>query len=147
MTQTAPLPPEIRDRLQGRNIIVFDGVCAFCNAWVKFVLRFDRGAKFHFVIAQSDLGERLYSHLGLKSDDYETFIVVADNGITTSLDGVFTVLRRIGLPWSVLSVLRILPRGIKDFIYNRVARNRYSIFGKYDTCMIPTPEVRARFID
>lgn len=141
-------PSEIRNATDGRNVIVFDGVCVFCNAWVKFVLRADNRRQFHFLIAQSKLGERIYQQLGLKSDDYNTFIVLTDDGqVETSLDGVFSVCRKLGPPWSILSFLSILPRALKDFVYNLVARNRYSLFGKRDSCMIPTPDVRARFID
>ena len=123
-------------------------MCVFCNAWIKFVLWADKRKTFSFVIAQSALGERIYDELGLKSDDYDTFIVLTDDGrVETSLDGVFAVCRRLGLPWSILSIFRVLPRSLKDFAYNLVARNRYSLFGKRDTCMIPTPDVRARFID
>lgn len=140
-------PDDIRTELHGHNVIVFDGVCVFCNAWIDFVLRRDRDRQFSFVIAQSGLGERIYDRLGLKSDDYDTFIVITRDGqVATSLDGVFTVFRRLGPPWSALSVLGVMPRGLKDFIYTRVARNRYRIFGRREICRIPGPEIRARFL-
>ena len=141
------LPPAIQDRLAGKNVMVFDGVCVLCNGWVKFVLRFDKRQRFHFIIAQSDLGEALYDALGLKSDDYETFLVVTEGRIHTKLDGVFALLSVLGWPWKALSVGRILPRIVKDACYGLVARNRYSLFGKRDTCVMPTPDIKARFLD
>lgn len=136
----------VKTATQGKDLIVFDGVCVFCNAWVKFVLRFDKAARYSFVIAQSELGEMLYAELGLKSDDYDTFIVVTDDNITTSLDGVLTVCGKLGLPWSALRVFQVLPKWLKDFTYNSVARNRYKIFGRRDTCMMPTPDIKGRFL-
>jgi len=132
--------------MSGKNIIVFDGVCVLCNAWVKFTLHFDRQEKFHFVVAQSDLGEEIYRSLDLKSDDYDSFIVVTEGKIHTKLDGVFALFTTLGFPWKILSLGRILPLPLKNLLYDLVAKNRYRLFGKRDTCMIPTPEIRARFL-
>lgn len=139
--------PEIESRLADKNVIVFDGVCVLCNGWIKFVLRFDHNKDFQFIIAQSELGETIYSALGLKSDDYETFIVVTDNKISTKLDGVFALFHKLGWPWRILSFGRILPQPLKNVCYSLVAKNRYAIFGKRDVCILPTPEIKARFLD
>ena len=140
------LSPEVLKKIDNRDFIIFDGVCVLCNGWVKFVLRFDRRENFHFVIAQSELGEDIYAQLGLKSDDYDTFIIVKNGEMFTKLDGVFTLMSGIGWPWKILSIGKILPKPLKDWMYDRVAKNRYALFGKRDTCMMPTPEVKARFI-
>lgn len=140
------LSPEILQKIDNRDFIIFDGVCVLCNGWVKFVLRFDRRENFHFVIAQSDLGEDIYAQLGLKSDDYDTFIIVKNGEMFTKLDGVFALMSGIGWPWKILSIGKILPKQLKDWMYDRVAKNRYALFGKRDTCMMPSPEVKARFI-
>lgn len=139
-------PASITTAISGQNIIVFDGVCVLCNAWVKFTLRFDKQEKFHFVIAQSDLGEEIYRSLDLKSDDYDSFIVVIEGEIHTKLDGVFALFTTLGFPWKILSLGRILPLPLKNLLYDLVAKNRYRLFGKRDTCMIPTPKIRARFL-
>ena len=140
------LSQDVLRQIDNRDFIIFDGVCVLCNGWVKFVLRFDKGENFSFVIAQSELGEKIYDELGLKSDDYDTFIIVHKGRMYTKLDGVFVLLSAIGWPWKTFSIGRILPKSFKDWIYDRVAKNRYTLFGKRDSCMIPTPEVRARFI-
>ncbi len=140
------LSEDVLHQIDNRDFIIFDGVCVLCNGWVKFVLRFDKRENFSFVIAQSELGETIYEQLGLKSDDYDTFIIVRDGEMYTKLDGVFALLSAIGWPWKIVSVGKILPKGLKDWMYDRVAKNRYTLFGKRDTCMMPTPEVKARFI-
>ena len=140
------LSPEVLKKIDNRDFIIFDGVCVLCNGWVKFVLRFDRRENFHFVIAQSELGEEIYAQLGLKSYDYDTFIIVKNGEMFTKLDGVFALMSGIGWPWKILSIGKILPKPLKDWMYDRVAKNRYALFGKRDTCMMPTPEVKARFI-
>ncbi len=133
-------------QIDNRDFIIFDGVCVLCNGWVKFVLRFDRQENFSFVIAQSELGEAIYDELGLKSDDYDTFIIVKDGQLYTKLDGVFALLSGIGWPWKIFAIGKILPKPLKDWMYDRVAKNRYALFGKRDVCMMPTPEVKSRFI-
>ena len=141
------LSADILQKIGDRNFIIFDGVCVLCNGWVKFVLRFDRKKTFHFIIAQSDLGEEIYRQLDLKSDDYDTFVIVTNGTMHTKLDGVFALMREIGWPWRLLSLGRFAPQFLKDWSYDRVAKNRYSLFGKKDICMIPSPDVRARFIE
>ena len=139
-------PADILTATQGKDVMVFDGECVLCNGWVQFALKFDRHERLHFVIAQSELGEMMFEKLGLKSDDYDTFILIHDGQVHTSLDGLFAMFKILGWPWRVFNIGRILPKVVKDWAYQRVARNRYKIFGRRDTCMIPTPEVRARFI-
>lgn len=140
------LSDDVLRTIDNRDFIIFDGVCVLCNGWVKFVLRFDRKENFSFVIAQSELGETIYEELGLKSNDYDTFIIVKDGQLYTKLDGVFALLSGIGWPWKIFAIGKILPKPLKDWMYDRVAKNRYALFGKRDVCMMPTPEVKTRFI-
>lgn len=140
------LSDDVLRQINDRDFIIFDGVCVLCNGWVKFVLRFDTRETFSFVIAQSELGEQIYEELGLKSDDYDTFVIVRNGQMFTKLDGVFALMSTIGWPWKIVSIGKFLPKGLKDWMYDRVAKNRYALFGKRDTCMMPTPEVKARFI-
>lgn len=133
--------------IKTQNIVVFDGVCALCNGWIKFLLRFDRHQRFRFVIAQSDLGAQLYAHVGEPSDVYETMLVFTEGRYYSKADAITAVLRIIGWPWKLFSIARFLPAFLKNWLYDRLARNRYKIFGKYDQCMMPTPEIKARFLD
>lgn len=140
------LSKEVLDKLDDRDFIVFDGVCVLCNGWVKFILRFDRAAVFSFVIAQSELGETIYDELGLKSEDYDTFVVFKNGKLFTKLDGVFALMSGLGWPWKIVSIGKVFPKFLKDWAYDRVAKNRYALFGKKEVCMMPTPDVKDRFI-
>jgi predicted DCC family thiol-disulfide oxidoreductase YuxK len=129
------------------NLIVFDGVCVLCNGMVQFIIARDKAAQFHFMTAQSQTGEALYDRLGKKSGDYETYFFIADGKVYEKFDAVLAVMHRLGWPWRVLGVLKPLPLPLKNWLYDRVARNRYALFGKRDACMVPAPSVKARFVE
>lgn len=140
------LPADLVDALSGRDVIVFDGECVLCSGFFRFMMARDRTQRFHFVLAQSQLGRRIYDALGLPLVDFETNLVIVDGRIYRKMDAFAAAMRAIGWPWRPLSVLRYLPRILKDPAYGLIARNRYRIFGRYDTCMLPGPELRARFL-
>lgn len=139
--------PEITSLTRGADVVVFDGVCVLCSGFLQFMLRHDHARRFRFVIAQSDLGEAIYTRLGLKSADYDTNIVILEGRIYTKLDAFCASVGALGGIWRVAYAVRILPRPIADWLYHRIARNRYAMFGKTDTCMIPTPDIAERFLD
>jgi predicted DCC family thiol-disulfide oxidoreductase YuxK len=141
------LPHALRTRLDGRDLIVFDGECVLCSGFFRFITRVDRTQRFHFAHAQSPFGQALYTALGLPNDDFETNLIIVDGVIHTHLDSFAAAMRAIGWPWRALGVIRLLPRPLKTFLYARIARNRYALFGRYDTCMMPDPSLSARFID
>jgi len=147
MTCVEDLPAHLQRALKGRDVIVFDGVCVLCSVFYQLVLRHDRAARFFFVRAQSDLGTALYRALDLPTDDYETNLVITDGRIWRKLDAFAMVMRRLGVPWSAVSVLRWLPRPLKDPAYHLIARNRYRLFGKAETCLMPDAAQAARFLD
>ena len=134
-------------QLEDKDAIVFDGVCVLCNRSMRFVLWADRNRRFHLITAQSPLGQSIYRELGLESENFDTFVVITDGQTHTKLDGILAILSAIGWPWRAAAVLKLLPRSIRDWLYDRIARNRYAVFGRRDTCMIPGPDVRARFLD
>jgi len=133
--------------LNDTNLVVFDGECVLCSAFFAFILRFDHRKAFSFAIAQSEFGENLYTRLGLKSDDYDTHIVIIDGRLYERLNGFFEVMRTLGFPWSILTLFSVLPDSILDWVYYKIARNRYRLFGKRGACMVPNAEVKSRFID
>ena len=137
----------MRTRLDGRDLIVFDGECVLCSGFFRFITRVDRTQRFHFAHAQSPFGQALYTALGLPNDDFETNLIIVDGVVHTHLDSFAAAMRAIGWPWRALGVIRLLPRPLKTFLYARIARNRYALFGRYDTCMMPDPSLSARFID
>jgi predicted DCC family thiol-disulfide oxidoreductase YuxK len=133
-------------QLPAQNLIVFDGVCVLCNGFVQFVLRFDKTQKFQFLTAQSTQGEALYARLGLKHGDYDTNLVFIDGQLYEKLDALLAVLGQLGWPWRVLVPLKFMPLPLKNWLYDRIARNRYWLFGRRDVCMVPSSAVRARFL-
>jgi predicted DCC family thiol-disulfide oxidoreductase YuxK len=128
------------------GLILFDGVCVFCSRWVAFVIKRARAAQFRFLTIQSECGRALAARLGIDIEEPETSAVVLDGVGYMKSDAALMVLQR--LPhWRWVAVAWLCPRLIRDFVYDRIAKNRYRIFGKLDTCMAPTPDVRLRFVE
>jgi predicted DCC family thiol-disulfide oxidoreductase YuxK len=117
-----------------------------CAGLVRFVLRHDRDARFHFATAQSDLGQSLYASLGLPTEAFETNLVIVDGVIHTHAQGFGAVMAALGGVWSPLGAIRRLPRWSTDWAYGLIARNRYRLFGRTDTCPTPSPALRARLL-
>jgi predicted DCC family thiol-disulfide oxidoreductase YuxK len=134
------------DNLGPGPILLFDGVCNFCSGTVSFVIRRDPRAQFRFAALQSDAGRTLLEHHGLSQNEFDTAVVVRDGRAYTKSDAALEVVRHLRTPWSWLFVLRIVPKPIRNFIYDRVAKHRYSLFGRKDECLIPSPDVRQRFL-
>jgi len=126
---------------------VFDGVCVLCTGAAQFVLKRDADYAFHLATAQSPLGQALSRHYGLDTASFETNLVLIDGRAYAKLDSVAVVCRRLGGISRLLSLLRLLPRPLADWLYDRIALNRYDLFGRTDRCMIPPPEWRARFME
>ncbi|TGT73829.1 MULTISPECIES: thiol-disulfide oxidoreductase DCC family protein [unclassified Mesorhizobium] len=127
-------------------LIVFDGVCVFCSGFVQLILRLDREKRFRFATAQSPLGEALFRRHGLPTDDYDSNLAIIDGAAFTKLDSFVAVMAALGWPWRATKALLILPRPLRDWLYDRVARNRYALFGRKDSCEIPSAELRERLI-
>jgi predicted DCC family thiol-disulfide oxidoreductase YuxK len=127
------------------GLILFDGVCLLCAWWVRFVIARDRPGHFRFAPIQQPFGERLARKFGIDTAVPETNAVVAEGRAYFKSDSAIRVLRE--LPgWRWVGVLSVLPREFRDWVYDRVARNRYQVFGRTEQCMVPTPDVLARFI-
>jgi predicted DCC family thiol-disulfide oxidoreductase YuxK len=129
-----------------RPVILYDGVCALCNAWVKFVLRWDRKEVFLFAALQSSQGLKLLAERQVNTAALSSIVVVYPEEVFLRSDAALTILTALGWPWSMMAVLRIIPRFLRDALYNFVAVNRYRVFGKYESCPLPDARVRARFI-
>ena len=137
---------------EGTALILYDGVCGLCNRGVRFVLKRDRKSVFRFVALQSAASKTILARHGIEPDALDTFYVVSDFGmagertLSRSAAGLY-IAARLGGIWKVAAVLRILPSWLRDLAYDLIARNRYRIFGKYDTCPLPEARYRDRFID
>lgn len=128
-------------------IVLFDGVCNLCNASVDFILRHDRSGHFRFASLQSDAGRRLTREHGLDPERHDTVVLVEDGKAYLRSTAALRVARRLDGPYRVAYALIVVPRPVRDFVYDRIARNRYRWFGKRDTCRAPTVEERTRFLE
>jgi predicted DCC family thiol-disulfide oxidoreductase YuxK len=129
-----------------RPIVVFDGYCAMCSGFARFVLRHDRRGVFRLAPAQSALGRALYIHYGLDPLDYETNILIEDGVAWFKAEGSMRIAERLGFPWRLVTVLRVLPRAWREALYDLVARNRLRIFGRREVCYVSDPHYADRFL-
>ncbi len=127
-------------------IVVFDGLCNFCSSSVRFILKHDVRGVIRFAPAQSELGQTLLEQHGLNAADAESFLLIKNGKAYLRSDAALEVAKDFGW-WRWLRVFRIVPRGLRDWSYSVLARNRYTWFGKRDSCFVPTEEERSRFVD
>jgi predicted DCC family thiol-disulfide oxidoreductase YuxK len=128
-------------------VILFDGVCNLCNGFVRFIVERDPSGYFHFVSLQSELGLALLEGHDLPSTSLDSVVLVEGNRVHTRSDAVLRIARGLRGGWPLLTVFRIVPRPLRDFAYDWIAANRYRWFGRKDECMLPTPELRGRFLE
>jgi predicted DCC family thiol-disulfide oxidoreductase YuxK len=139
-------------------VVLFDGVCNFCDASVNFIIERDPNAYFKFAPLQSEEGQRLANTYGFasataESDGETSDLIPIDSVILVENEKAYThstaalkILKRLGAPWSWLYVFLVVPKSLRDWAYKLFARYRYRMFGRKDQCMLPSPEVRARFL-
>ena len=127
-------------------IILFDGVCNFCNGAVNFTIKRDIQKRIRFAALQSDAGRRLVQQYGLPADDLRSFLFIENGKVYNRSTAALKVCRYLSSLWPLCFGLMIVPPFIRNGIYDWIAKNRYKWFGERQKCMIPTPEVRARFL-
>ncbi|MDR3678606.1 MAG: DCC1-like thiol-disulfide oxidoreductase family protein [Flavipsychrobacter sp.] len=131
-----------------RPVLFFDGVCNLCNQSVQFIIRHDKKKQFLFAPLQGVAGEAALKHLGnLKNSELNSVVLFYKNKYYTRSNAVLQVLAILGSTWKVFLFLHILPGFIRDGLYNRIARSRYKWFGKTDSCMLPAPDLKERFLE
>lgn len=129
------------------KVILFDGYCNLCSGTVQFVLKHDRKAKFRFASLQSEYGKSVLQKHQLPTESFDTFVLVEDDKIHFKSTAALRVVKSLSGMWPLLYVFIIVPRFIRDAVYGFVARNRYKWFGKRDSCWLPKPEWKERFLD
>jgi len=127
-------------------IIVFDAACVLCSANARFVLRHDRRGHFRLASMQGEAGAALYRRFGIDPADPDTMIVVLDDRALRDSDAVLAIYRGLGWPWRTLDLLRLVPRRWRDTGYRWIARHRYRLFGRRETCWVPSPAQRERVL-
>ena len=127
-------------------IWLFDGVCVLCSRGVQYTLKHEKAQTIRFIAIQSDDGRALAREHGVDPDDPETFLFIEKGRALPKSDGVIALAAHLGGPARTLRIGRILPKAVRDWLYDRVARNRYRLFGRRESCLIPDPESRHRFV-
>jgi len=127
------------------NLIVFDGICVFCSGFARFMAKHDRNAGFRFVDAHSETGHALYRQFDLDPELMETNIVIRDGRAYTRMASFTAAMKSLEWPWRALGILDLLPGGFANWIYDRIAQNRYR-FGRR-ACPLPSAELKERLID
>jgi predicted DCC family thiol-disulfide oxidoreductase YuxK len=128
------------------QILLFDGVCQFCNDTVQFIIRHDKREIFKFAALQSAIGQELLQEHSLPTNDFDSVVLIKNNSYYTKSAAELHIFLGLGGWWRMLYLFIIIPKPIRDGIYNLFAKNRYKWFGKKDHCMIPSPEIRKRFL-
>lgn len=129
-----------------KPIIVFDAMCVLCSANAQFVINNDRRGHFLLASMQGEVGSEIYRKFGIDPISPDTIVVVTGNRALRDSDAVLSIYDGLGWPWRMLSAFKIIPRALRDPAYRLFARNRYRIFGKRETCWLPTPEQAARVL-
>jgi predicted DCC family thiol-disulfide oxidoreductase YuxK len=138
--------PTVPPFADDRPIIIFDGHCAMCSSFARFILRHDRQGRYRLLPAQTPLGVALYRHYGLDPVNYETNILL-DNGVAWfKSDGSLKMLQGLGFPWSMLWVFALVPTFVRDRMYSIIAGNRLRWFGRTEACYLSEPGHADRFL-
>lgn len=127
-------------------IVIFDGKCVLCSRFARFLFHNDRRGRLRFLAAQTPLGDALYAHFGLRTGNYETYLLLESGVARVKSDAALRIFALLGLPWSVMCLGRIAPRVVRDGVYDWVAQNRLRWFGARPSCYEPTDAERERFI-
>jgi len=128
-------------------VILFDGICNFCNGTVNFIIERDKGKRFKFAALQSEAGQRILKKLNVNVTDFDTIILTDGERYFERSTAALKILKGLGGIWQIFYSLMIIPAFIRNFFYDIIAKNRYKWFGKRDTCRIPTPELRESFLE
>lgn len=130
-----------------KKILLFDGICNLCNRLVQFIIKRDPKAIFRFAALQSKTGQDILLHMKLPMGDFNSIVYIRDGKCLFKSSAILHVLYDIGGVWKLFYAFIFMPPFIRDFAYTIFAKTRYKVFGKRETCMIPSPEIKDRFLD
>ena len=140
------LDPSVHEWTKYGRLILFDGVCNWCNAWVNIVIAHDQDGRFTFGTLQSELGARILCDLDLSTTDYQTVLLLEEGRVYTKSTAALRIVRQLSWWWPLYYVCVLVPAPLRDVVYGFVARHRYQWMGRAATCRIPTREERDRFV-
>lgn len=131
----------------GDQIIMFDAVCKLCNGWSRFIIRFDKYHRFKLCSVQSGQGQIILQWFGYPCDQFETMLLIQGGRAISKGDAFLEIVRQLPFPWPLLLIVKIIPQTIRDWCYDRIALNRYRLFGRYDYCVLASPDHEKRFLE
>ena len=129
------------------KVVLYDGVCNFCNSSVNFIIRHEKTSDLKFAALQSEFAQNIIGKNNFEISDFDSIIYTNQSELLIKSKAAFVIAKSLNTPWNFISVFSFLPITITDFFYDLIARNRYRIFGKSDTCIVPSAEIRSRFLD
>ena len=129
-----------------KQIILFDGVCNFCNSSINFIIDHDLEKRFIFAPLQSEIGQEILRKFNKNTEDFDSVFLLKNNTLYQKSEAALEITKHLSGFWKYLAVFNIFPTSFLNFFYDIIAKNRYRFFGKADSCRIPTPELRERFL-
>jgi predicted DCC family thiol-disulfide oxidoreductase YuxK len=146
MMSGTPRDPRLPTPDSQHPVVLFDGVCNLCNATVVFIIQRDAAARFRFASLQSDAARTLLAGLAAPSDLPDSIVLIEDGRLFTRSSAILRIAKGLRFPWPLAYAFMIIPRPLRDWVYSLIAARRYRWFGKRETCMVPTAELRQRFL-
>lgn len=138
------LPPFLQP---GERVLLFDGVCKLCNASVRFVIAHDTERRIRLASVQSPQGQALLAWAGLSTEQFDSVVLIEGQRLSLRSTAFIRLMAQLPAPWRWLRLLQWIPRPLRDWDYSYIARHRYRWFGRYDVCLLPSPDHRGRFLD
>lgn len=139
---------EIIDLPKNKKIILFDGVCNLCNSSVQYVIKRDQQDVFRFVALQSELGQKILKHIGISQDKIDSIVLYEPGkAYYYKSSAALEIAKNLGGIFTYGTIFKIIPAAIRNVIYDYIAKNRYKWYGRQESCMIPTPELKAKFLE
>lgn len=137
----------IQSIIQQYDIVLFDEICVLCNGWAKFLIQYDRHAQFKLASVQSALGQEILKYYAMPTDHFDTMLVIKNAQVYSESTAFLKVIEELGIPFSCLKIAYFIPKFIRDFLYRKIALNRYRLFGTTDQCLLPSHENKKHFLD
>jgi len=128
-------------------IVLFDGICNLCNSLVLFIIKRDKNKKFKFASLQSEIGQQLLLNSNLSQIDIDSFVLIKDSTVFLKSSAALHVLKEIGGVWKLFYLFILIPRPLRDFVYDKIANSRYRVFSKRNVCMVPIDDLKDRFLE
>ena len=133
--------------IQQHDIVLFDEICVLCNGWAKFLIQHDMQARFKLASVQSTLGQEILKYYSMPTDHFDTMLVIKNTQLYSESTAFLKVIQEIKFPYSILKTAYVIPQFIRDFLYRRVALNRYRLFGTTNHCLLPSVQNKKHFLD